>query len=50
MASCPLHRSSVSPRAYIDTLHLVKGGKEIKGTNAQGQEITATRLPYLPKK
>lgn len=35
---------------FIDTIRLLKGGKEIKGTNAQGQEIIATRLPDLPKK
>ena len=35
---------------FIDTLHLIKGGKELKGTNAQGQEIIATRLPDLPAK
>jgi hypothetical protein len=35
---------------FIDTVHLLKGGKEIKGTNAQGQDIIATRLPDQPTK
>jgi hypothetical protein len=35
---------------YIDTVHLIKGGKEISGKNAQGQPVTATRLPDLPTK
>lgn len=35
---------------FIDTVHLLKGGKVISGKNAQGQPITATRLPDLPAK
>jgi hypothetical protein len=35
---------------FIDTVHLLKGGKEINGKNAQGQPIIATRLPDLPTK
>jgi hypothetical protein len=49
-AKPPTYVINWSNGVFIDTLRLIKGGKELSGKNAQGQAINATRLPDLPQK